>query len=150
MDRFAISQFITDTNLHVHGVAAWGETSFVHSPHRKLPRGVYLATLKDKDGENDRTSNLQRPAVFRVNIGISKPAYRALFGMQPPRPAAGGVVDTGHDFSVLDRLLPHPVYGWMSWIRVLNPSRSTFQNVKPLLAEAHNLAVSNFAKRALA
>ena len=45
-----------------------------------------------------------------------------------------GVVQTGHDFSQRDRILPHPVYGWMCWIAVLNPSHETFEEVKPLLS----------------
>jgi hypothetical protein len=56
-------------------------------------------------------------------------------------------VDTGHDFTVLDQLLPHPVYGWMSWVSVLNPSAATFDTVKPLLVKAYELAVGKFAKR---
>jgi len=90
----------------------------------------------------------QQMGVFRLNIGISKQTYWSLFGPQPARPAAGGVVETGHDFTVLDQLLPHPVYGWMSWVSVLNPSATTFETVKPLLAEAYDLAVGKFAKRA--
>jgi len=148
MDSPSITQYITNTFADIHPVAAWGETSFFYNPGRTLPRGIYFATLKDKDGDNDRASNLQRASVFRLNIGISKSAYFSLFGPQPPRPAAGGVVGTGHDFTALDQLLPHPVYGWMSWVSVLNPSAATFQAVKPLLAEAYDLAVGKFAKRA--
>ena len=148
MDSSSITQHIVGTFTHIRPVSAWGETSFFYNPGRKLPRGIYFATLKDKDGDNDRASNLQRPGVFRLNIGISKSTYRALFGPQPARPAAGGVVETGHDFTVLDQLLPHPVYGWMSWVSVLNPSAATFETVKPLLAEAYDLAVGKFAKRA--
>ena len=44
------------------------------------------------------------------------------------------MVQTGHDFSQRDRILPHPVYGWMCWIAVLNPSHETFEEVKPLLS----------------
>jgi len=147
MDNTFISKYITCTYADVLPVAAWGETSFFYNPNRELPRGVYFATLKGNDGKNDRASKLERPAVFRLNIGISKPTYRALFGEQPSRPAAGGVIDTGHDFTVLDCLLPHPVYGWMSWVCVLNPTFATFQNIQPLLTEAHDLAISKFDKR---
>ena len=148
MDGLLVTRYITDTFAGINPVDAWGEISFFYNPDRKLPRGIYFATLKDKDGDNDRASNLQRPSVFRLNIGISKPTYRSLFGPQPPRPTAGGVVETGHDFTALDQLLPHPVYGWMSWVCVLNPSKPTFQTVKPLLAEAYDLAVNKFAKQA--
>jgi len=66
---------------------------------------------------------------------------------QPSRPQAGGVIDTGHDFAALDQLLPHPVYGWMSWVAVINPSATTFEDVKPLLSEAYSLAVAKFINR---
>jgi hypothetical protein len=56
-------------------------------------------------------------------------------------------VGTGHDFTALDQLLPHPVYAPMSWVCVLNPSVATFEAVRPLLAEAYQLAVSRYAKR---
>lgn len=147
MDESSITEYITGSFDDIHPVAAWGESSFFYNSGRKLPRGIYFATLKSKDGDNDRASNLQRPSAFRLNIGIGKLTYRSLFGPQPSRPAAGGVVGTGHDFTALDQLLPHPVYGWMSWVCVLNPSATTFQSVKPLLAEAYDLAVSKFAKR---
>jgi hypothetical protein len=149
MDSSSISHHMTSTFAGVQPIPAWGETSFFYNPSRKLPRGIYVATLKDKDGDNDRASNLQRPGVFRLSIGIDKLTYRSLFGPQPGRPPAGGVVDTGHDFTALDELLPHPVYGWMSWVCVLNPSAITFNTVvEPLLTEACGLAVAKFAKRA--
>lgn len=147
MDESTISQYITHTFADIHPVAAWGETSFFYNPGRVLPRGIYFATLKSKDGDSDRASALSRSSVFRLNIGVSKPTYRSLFGPPPARPVAGGVVDTGHDFTVLDTLLPHPVYGWMSWVCLLNPAQATFETAKPLLAEAYALAVQKFAKR---
>jgi hypothetical protein len=147
MESTAVSQYITDTFAGIHPVSAWGETSFFFNPDKQLPRGVYFATLKFKDGENDRASNLQRVAAFRLNLGISKSSYRALFGPQPARPPAGGVVATGHDFSASDVLMPHPVYGWMSWVCVLNPGAVVFETLKPLLAQAYGLAVDKHAKR---
>jgi hypothetical protein len=90
MDIAAITRYIASTFADIHSVHAWGETSFFYNPGRALPRGVYFATLKDKDGDNDRASNLLRADVFRLNIGISTPTYRTLFGPPPPRPAAGG------------------------------------------------------------
>lgn len=147
MEEAAIARYICESFPGIMPVVAWGETSFFYNPGQALPRGVYFATLKAKDGDNDRASNLSRPLAFRLNIGISKPTYRSLFGPPPARPAAGGIVDTGHDFTALDALLPHPVYGWMAWISVLNPSLATFESVKPLLAEAHGMAAAKFRKR---
>jgi len=98
-------------------------------------------------GDFDRASNLNRPGVFRLNIGVNKDTYRSLFGPQPPLPGASSVVDTGHDFTAVDQLMPHPVYAPQSWVCVLNPSEATFQAVRPLLAEAYELALRRYAKR---
>jgi hypothetical protein len=147
MDVVSITEYIESAFADIHIVKAWGETSLFYNPHRKLLRGIYFVTIKEKNGPNDRASNLDRSEVFRLNIGISKLTYRSLFGQQPSRPHAGGVVDTGHDFASLDRLFPHPVYGWMSWVAVLNPSATTFEDVKPLLLEAYGLAVAKFINR---
>jgi hypothetical protein len=97
-------------------------------------------------GDFDRASNLNRSGVFRLNIGIGKDTYRSLFGPQPSPPGAGGVVDTGHDFTTLDQILPHPVYAPQSWVCVLNPSDATFEAVRPLHAEAYDLAVRRYAR----
>ena len=37
--------------------------------------------------------------------------------------------------------MPHPVYGKMHWVCVLNPSAATFAKVQELLAEAYEMAV---------
>lgn len=147
MEESAVARYIRERFPGIVPVAAWGETSFFYNPGQALPRGVYFATLKSRDGAHDRASRLDRAGVFRLNIGIGKPTYRSLFGPPPARPGAGGVVETGHDFTALDTLCPHPVYGWMAWVSVLNPSVATFEAVKPLLDEAYALAAAKFGKR---
>lgn len=127
--------------------ASWGETSLFYNPKQQLPNGVYFCTLKDKNGENDQASQLDREGVFRLSIGISPKTYEGLFGQRPARPAKGGIVDTDDDFTELDRLMPHPIYGWMSWVQVLNPSTECFKNIYPLIAGAHANAVVKFNKR---
>jgi Family of unknown function (DUF6194) len=64
--------------------------------------------------------------------------------MQP----AGADAKGGYDFTTLDRIMPHPVYGKMYWVCVLNPSEATFQAVRPMLAEAYDSAVRRYSKRA--
>jgi hypothetical protein len=137
MDEASITQYITDTFAGVEMATALGYTFFFYGPDRKLP----FATLATQDNDYDRASHLDRPGVFRLNIGVERDTYRSLFGPQPSAPGAAGVVDTGHDFTVLDRLLPHPVYAPQSWVCVLNPSAETFQTVRPLLTEAYEKAV---------
>jgi hypothetical protein len=162
MNEDAITQYITDTFGAVDVVVAsheagspevaWGDIFYSYDPGHALPPQGWLpfATIVTKDyGDFDRASHLDRPGVFRLNIGIGRETYRALFGSQPAPPGADGVVDTGHDFAALDRLMPHPIYAPQHWVCVLNPSAATFQSaVQPLLAEAYDLAVRREAKRA--
>ncbi len=160
MDEASITQYSTDTFDGIDVVVAsrdagspevaWGDSFFSYDPGRQLPpnRRFPFATIVTKDyGDFDCASQLNRPGVFRLNIGVSKDTYRSLFGSQPSPPGPAGVVNTGHDFTALDQLMPHPVYAPQSWVCVLNPSVATFQAVRPLLAEAYQLAVSRYAKR---
>ena len=96
---------------------------------------------------HDKASDLERPGVFRLNIGVSPETYRELFGPPPAFPRDGGIVDTGHDFTALDTLLPHPVYAAMSWVSVLNPGAGTLERAQTLLAEAYALDVAKHSKR---
>jgi Family of unknown function (DUF6194) len=82
--------------------------------------------------------------VFRLNIGVSRDTFRALFG---PAPSAESDKSTTYDFAALDRLMPHPVYAPQSWVCVLNPSPETFEAVKPLLAEAYSRVAARHASR---
>ena len=127
--------------------SSWGETSLFYNPGKILPHGVYFCTLKENNGENDKASELDREGVFRLSIGITKETYEKQFGSKPKRPPKGGIVNTGHDFTVLDKLMPHPIYGWMSWVQVLSPSVSTFEALLPLIVEAHSNAVIKFNKK---
>jgi hypothetical protein len=125
---------------------AWGETSLFYNPGRVLPRGVYFATVKENDGANDRASSLTRDGVFRLNVGTSKPLYLNNFSPPPPRPAKGGIVDGPWDFTKLNEITPHPIYGWLSWIAVLNPSLETLTGMRHLIDAAHEKAVVSFKK----
>jgi hypothetical protein len=134
MDEDSIRQYIEDTFAGVDVVEASGNYFFFYDPDHKFP----FATLVTND-EYDQASNLNRPSVFRMNIGVSKQTYQSLFGSATS--SAGERTESGHDFAALDRIMPHPVYGRMYWVCVLNPSAETFQAVQPLLTEAYDLAV---------
>ena len=136
MDEASIRGYIVQTFPDISVVDGTGGAFFFTDPERKLP----FATLVTSD-EYDRASDLGRPGVFRLNVGVSKQTFAALFGAPPP----GG--EGGYDYTALDRILPHPVYGKMYWVCVLNPSETTFQAVRPLLAEAYELAVARSARR---
>jgi hypothetical protein len=54
---------------------AWGDTFFIYDPGRNLEgsRRFPFATIVTKDYENwDSASDLNRPDVFRLNIGLSR------------------------------------------------------------------------------
>jgi hypothetical protein len=104
-----------------------------------------FATVVTTDA-HDSASNLSRPSVFRLNIGVSRETFRSLLGVSPS--AGAEAIEAGRDFTALDRFLPHPVYASQSWVCVLNPSRETFRTVEGLLEEAHRLSAAREAKRA--
>jgi hypothetical protein len=148
MDERAIIQYITETFAGVDvvmpadGIAS-GDTFFIYDPDRNLDdkHRLPFATIVTKDyGEFDNASNLNRPDVFRLNIGLGRETYRSLFG-------APGEVTTGHDYTALDQLLPHPVYAPQSWVCVLNPSAAMFEKIQPLLAEAYAVVKNRHAAR---
>lgn len=143
----SIIQLITSELEGVVPKSSWGETSLFYNPGKQLPNGVYFCTIKEKDGDNDKSSDLNRDSVFRVSIGISKSQYEQHFGVKPNRPEKGGIVKTGHDFTKLDELMPHPIYAWMSWVQILSPSEQSFEKTLPLIKDAHASAIVKFNKK---
>jgi hypothetical protein len=149
VDQASITQYISSTFTGVDAVVAakengapevaWGDSFFVYDPARNLPESKRFpfATIVTQDyGEFDNASNLNRPGVFRLNIGVGKETFAKLFSAEGE-----------HDFTELDRLMPHPVYGRNHFVCVLNPSDSTFETIKPQLAEAYEIAVGRIKRR---
>ena len=132
MDEAAVVKYIRETFAGVETSEAWGCTFFFYDSERKFP----FATLANTD-ENDQFSDLNRPSVFRLNVGVSKATFQSLFGSHS---------EDGYDFTAFDRIMPHPVYGKMYWVCVLNPGAETFASVTPLLAEAYEQSVKRHAQ----
>ena len=141
MNIVDIENYIMQTFKDVYPLDTWGEKSFFLNPGKKFKRGTYFATIKKKDGDNDKASKLDRDGVFRLNIGINKEEFLSLFYTMPKRPAKGCFIKGGYDFQALDTILPHPIYGWMSWICILNPSVSRFDECKKYLQVAYEKAL---------
>ncbi|GHO59765.1 DUF6194 family protein [Ktedonobacter robiniae] len=154
MNESEISQYIIGTFEGVDVVVASGDSFFFYNPDSNVPpdHRFPFVTLVTSD-INDQFSNLNRPTVFRLNIGISKQTFRSLFGeLSHPSgrdsAAISGENSSDYDFTALDQIMPHPVYGRMLWVCVLNPSEETFETkVRQLLAEAYDLAVSKHKRR---
>jgi hypothetical protein len=147
VDQQAIVRYISETfdGVDVQQPTAGpgaGDTFFIYDPGRNLEPKHQLpfATIVTKDyGEFDRASDLDRPGVFRLNVGVSRDTFRSLF------PAD----QSGYDFAALGTLLPHPVYAPQSFVCVLNPSADTFTHVvQPLLAEAYGIVARRHPRQA--
>jgi hypothetical protein len=126
--------------------AAWGDSFIFYDPvgdpaSQRFP----FATLVTSDYPGfDESSHLNRPGVFRLNIAVGRSAFESLIGYpaskHPEHP-------TECDYTVLDTLLPHPVYATQAWVSILCPGARTAEQAKALLADAHRLAVGRYARR---
>lgn len=147
MDQDAIVQYVTDTFTGIRllqpddGPGA-GDTFIYYDPRHDLDfsHSMPFVTIVTKDyGEFDNTSHLDRPDVYRLNIGVSRDTFRSVVGY-PPEEFDAHAAD--YDFAALDRLMPHPLYATQSYVCVLNPSMETYETVKPLLAESYSRAAA--------
>jgi hypothetical protein len=135
MDQESVIKYIVDTLKGVDIITADENYFFCYAPGGGLPpdHKFPFATLMVND-KNDTASNLSHPSVFRLNIGVSKATFQSLFASQ----------DSDYDFTALDKIMPHPIYGKMYWICVLNPSKESFQKLAPMLAEAYEAAAKRY------
>jgi hypothetical protein len=109
--------------------------TFFSLDEKHRPNFATIVTTDEHDMGNP--SNLARPGVFRLNIGVGRETFEGLVGtMDSP------------DYAALDRFLPHPVYAKQRWISILNPNDATFRDaVLPLIAEAHDRLAAPAARR---
>jgi hypothetical protein len=140
-----ITRYITGTFAGVELITApSGDAFFFYDPDTRIPHDKRqpFATIIHSDA-HDAASDLGREGVYRLNIGVKRETYRAMFGDPPPFPRDNRPVNTGHDFTRLDVVMPHPIYAAMHFVCVLSPSDETWEReVKPLLAEAYEQAAA--------
>jgi predicted DNA-binding protein (MmcQ/YjbR family) len=135
MSLAAITRYLVETFDDVQHDDTTGDVFYFHGADRMIP----FATIVTRDNDFDHVSRLDRPGVYRLNVGVSPATQQAAVDPAP---------EGGHDHSALDRLMPHWYYGRAGWVSVLNPSPTTFEALKPLLAEAYQAATKRQAKRA--
>jgi uncharacterized protein DUF6194 len=125
-DSEAIARVIRETYPDADVVTAMGATFFSLDREKLWPNFATIVTTDEHDGGT--ASDLSRPGVFRLNLGVGRETFTLLVGsMADP------------DYAAFDRLVPHPVYAKQRWISILNPSDATFRDVVlPLIAEAHD------------
>ena len=136
MNESAVADYIMKTFPKVETTAAYGYNMFFYSSDRKLS----FAILISSDYDYDNISDLNRPGAYRLNIGVSKQTFHALFGTDE-------VNVNDYDFTALDVLMPHPEYAQYHFICVLSPSEKTFENIRGLLAEAYDIAARRYASQ---
>lgn len=144
------TEVIDNISTHFDGLkpkSSWGETALFYNPGNTLPNGIYFATIKQQNGANDQASDLDRNGVYRLSFGVDRPHYQKLFGDRPARPAKGKIIQGDYDFTALSELMPHPIYGWMSWVQILNPTRALLEEIFPLIEGSYSNAVRKFEQR---
>ncbi len=97
-----------------------------------------VATIVCSD-EYDAFSNLDRSNIFRLNIGIDKDSFLNLFGSKARC--------LNYDFTELNVIMPHPVYGRSYYICILNPGDELLSKLRELLHIAHLVAARRFKHR---
>ncbi len=119
---------------------AWGDSFFFYDPDVSIPadRRMPFATIVVKDYPGfDAASHLDRPGVFRLNLAVGRRRFEELFGFAP---AAFSTHQDAFDFTVLDRVIPHPVYATQGWVCVLVPGEQSEHQVPALITHAYRRA----------
>jgi hypothetical protein len=140
-------QYIINTFDGVATKNAYGETTFFYNPGSKLPSGSYFCTIKEQDGPNDKSSNLNREGFYRLSFKPSPSTYKKFFGDKPKRPIKGKHIESDFNLSDENVWMPHAVYAWMGWTMVINPSSQKIKEIWPYIEEAYAQAKKNFEKK---
>ncbi|WP_156892412.1 DUF6194 family protein [Salaquimonas pukyongi] len=104
---------------------------FFRGDEQKFP----FATIVTHDDPYDTLSNLSRPGVFRLNFATDKETFAMLF---PDLQTKAALTEANLDYQALDVFFPHPVYGRMRWVSVINPDR-VWSHCQELLVKAHQI-----------
>lgn len=114
-----------------HPEIAWDDHFFYYSPDGAVPQNTQpYATIVTKDYPDDALSRLDDDNRWRLNIHVGKAAFTQLIGESPTDFAA-------RDFSETDVIMPHPVYGPLGWVAIVNPGDNTTEVALGLLKDAH-------------
>ncbi|HET6985865.1 MAG TPA: DUF6194 family protein [Kribbella sp.] len=117
---------------------------YLYDPAADLPpeRQQPFATIVTGD-HYEQVSRLDEPGAWRLNVGLTKTTYTSLFGPVPTERDADWVLDSGHDYTTRDELMPHPFYASQHWVCIVSPTR--LAPLEPLLDEAYEFAARKYA-----
>ena len=136
IDEAFITNHITSTFEQVETAVNMGYTFFFYRDDHMHA----FATIASNGNEYEQVSRLDRPGVYRLNLGVRRETFWSLFGR-------GKIDVSAYDFTALDVIMPHPDYSSQHFLCVLSPSEVTFEQLRPLLAEAYDVAVTRYNKR---
>jgi hypothetical protein len=136
IDESFITSYITSTFENVETTVNLGYVFFFYRDDHMHA----FATIASTGNEYEQISRLDRPGVYRLNIGVSRETFQSLFGTKK-------IDKNAYDFTALDIIMPHPDYSSQSFICVLSPSEATFERIRPMLVEAYDIAMKRYNKR---
>ncbi|KOG30399.1 DUF6194 family protein [Streptomyces resistomycificus] len=121
---------------------AWGDAFFYYAPDGRMPLNVQpYGTIVTRNYPDDTASDLDPPGRWRVNIHVDRATFRELTGEEPR------LLSRRRDHAAADTVLPHPVYGELGWVCVVNPGENATDVVVRLLRDAHDASRARFDRR---
>jgi hypothetical protein len=121
---------------------AWGDHFFYYAPDGRVPTNTQpYATIVTKDYPEDAASQLDPAGRWRLNVHVGRSRFTELTGETP------GDLTRERDFSARDVVLPHPVYGPLGWIAIVNPADATGALAHDLVREAHEAEAARRRRR---
>lgn len=108
---------------------AWEDLFFYYAPDGRVPRGQPFATIVTKDYPGEPASGLGN-GIFRVNIDAGRRDQ-----------------DPAEDPTRHDHVLPHPVYGHLGWVAIVQPAELAADPLLELLRDAYGAAERRWARR---
>ncbi|WP_432874532.1 DUF6194 family protein [Kribbella sp. CA-245084] len=128
----------------VRVLEAQDDLFYLYDPAADLPpeRQQPFATIVTGD-HYEKVSRLDEPGAWRLNIGLTKATYTLLFGPVPTERDADWVLDSAHDYTARNTLMPHPFYASQYWVAIVNPVE--LEPLSSLLDEAHEFAARKYA-----
>lgn len=129
-----IKTYIFQNFETVNLVEANGDLFFKYDKNDKHP----FATIVTRDNEYDSTSNLNREGFYRLNVGLDKNTFNSMFGGLTHKKGFEAYLNLRIDFTKEDTIMPHPTYGAMYWVCVVNPSKEKFKSLRNYLELSYN------------
>ncbi|HIZ36574.1 MAG TPA: hypothetical protein H9815_12415 [Candidatus Ruania gallistercoris] len=118
---------------------AWGDVFVYFSPDGTVPPGQPFATVITKDYPYEPAWQREAGSI-RVNIHVGAQVFTDLLGHPPGE-------GSGPEPTAVDVVMPHPAYGELGWISVVDPGERTARLVAEQLQAAYAAARRRHERR---